>query len=108
MKGKHNIAVVGFLASRLAASDLWISRRKINVICLHTGTHRPLLSPTEYVHVHLRGTQGHGSGEDRMARGSEGAHGILDNPRLLAEPQFPHLRMGGGVELLGCGKVYMR
>lgn len=68
MRSKHSIAVVGFLASRLAAYDLWISRRKINVICLHTGTHRPLLSPSEYAHVHLRGTQGHGSGEGRMGR----------------------------------------
>ena len=75
MRSKHNIAVVGFLASRLVAYDLWISRRKINVIYLHTGTHRPLLSPPEYVHVHLRGTQGHGSGEDRMGRGFGGHMG---------------------------------
>ena len=33
-----------------------------------------------------RGQDGEGSG----------AHGILDKPPLLAEPQFPHLRTGWG------------
>lgn len=37
------------LASRLAAYDLWISRRKINVIYLHTDTHAPFSSLWQHV-----------------------------------------------------------
>lgn len=71
-----------------------ISRRKINVICLHTGTQAPSLSlrirsrgpPKRHTKVMaVRGQDGEGSG----------AHGILDKPPLLAEPQFSHLRTRG-------------
>lgn len=64
------------MASRLAAYDLWVSRKKINVLYLHTL--RLLVSLAECGHVHLRGTKGHGNGGEVAPHGADRTGGSAE------------------------------